>query len=155
MAKKRRIKKNTPTTESYQIEVDDWEVYYSFGLAPKRLMEGAYWEISKLILIGKIIFPVLKKISKARIEIAAEPQMDDHWQPEPTIKSAKAIGFMEILRGDEILIFYCSVPSRSLPYAALAVQSGKIKYVSIFGTKLKWRQGTISSVSLSTHREDE
>jgi hypothetical protein len=87
--------------------------------------------------------------------MADDPKLDDHWQPKPTIISAKAIGWMVIPRGNDNLTFYCSVPSRSLPYMALAVQSGKIKYASIFGTKLKWRQGTISSLSLSTHREEE
>lgn len=155
MAQKRKTKEDILIRESYQVEVDDWEVYYSFGLAPKHLMEGVYWETSKLILIGKIISPVIEKASKARIEISAEPQMDDHSQPKPTIVSAKATGWMEIPRGDDRMIFYCSVPSRSLPYLALSVQSGKIKHVSITGTKLKWRQGTISRLHLSAYREDE
>jgi hypothetical protein len=125
------------------------------NIAPKDLIEGVYWESSKLILIGRIIPPVSEKASKARSEIASDPQMDGHWQSKPTIVSAKAIGRMEIPRGDDKLIFCCSVPSRSLPNIALAVQSGKIKYASMFGTKLKWRRGTISSLSLSMHGEDE
>jgi hypothetical protein len=157
LARKRKTKINTPIRESYQIEVEDWEVDYHFGMntAPKDLIEGVYWEYSKLILIGRIILPSLKQASKARVEISGDPQMDDHWQPKPTIISAKAMGWMEIPRGDDRLILHCSVPSRSLPFIALAVQSGKIKYASIFGTKLKWRQGTISSLYLSTHREEE
>jgi hypothetical protein len=156
MAQKRKTK-TILIKDLYEIEVEDWEVNYHFGMntAPRDLIDGAYWESSKLILAGRIIAPALEKASKARIEIAGDPQMDDHWQPKPTIASAKAIGWMEIPRGDDRLIFYCSVPSRSLPYTALAIQSGKINYISIFGTKLKWRQGTISSLSLSTHREDE
>lgn len=156
MAQKRKTKENTLITESYEIEVVDWEVNYHFGIntVPKDLIEGVYCEYSKLILIGRIILPALEKASKARIEIADDPKLDDHWQPKPTIISAKAIGWMEVPRGDDRLIFYCSVPSRSLPYIALAVQSGKIKYSLIFGTMLKWRKGTISSLSLSTHREE-
>ena len=155
MTQKRKTK-STLITESYEIEVEDWEVNYHFGMntAPKDLIEGVYWEYSELILIGRIILPALEKASKARIEIADDPKLDDHWQPKPTIISAKAIGWMVIPRGDDSLIFYCSVPSRSLPYIALAVQSGKIKYATISGTKLKWRQGTISTLILSTHREE-
>ena len=122
---------------------------------PRNLIEGVYWECSKLILKGKILSPALKKADKARVEIKDDPQLDDHWQPEPTIISAKAIGWMEIPRGDDTLIFYCSIPSRSLPHLALAVDSGKIRFASIFGTKLKWRKGAISSVSLSKNREEE
>lgn len=155
MARKRK-KKDTPITESYEIKVEDWEVDYFFGIntAPK-IIEGVYWGSSRLILIGNIIRPALEKANKARIEIAADPRLDDHWKQEPTILSAKAIGWMEMPRGDEKIIFNCSIPSWSLPYIAVAVQSGKIKYASISGTKLKWRRGTISMISLSMHEEDE
>jgi hypothetical protein len=49
MAKKRKIKRNTLITESYEIEVEDWEAGYYFGMniAPKDLIEGVYWEYSK------------------------------------------------------------------------------------------------------------
>ena len=157
MAKKCKTKKEKPEKECYEIEVEDWEVYYHFGLntAPKDLIEGVYWEHSKLTLTGKILSPPVKKASKARIEIAVDPQLDDHWKAKPTIISAEAIGWMEIPRGDDTLIVYYSIPSRSFRYITLAVDSKKIKIASIFGTKLKWRRGTISSVSLSTNREEE
>jgi hypothetical protein len=117
-------------------------------------MEGVYWEHPKLLLTGKILSPGLEKANKTRVEIATDPRMDDYWKAEPTITSAKAIGWMEIPRGDDTLIFYCSIPARSLPFITLAVDSGKIKFVTIWGTKLKWRKGTISSVSLSKDREE-
>jgi hypothetical protein len=156
MAKQRQTKKDIPIKEFYEIEVEDWEMYFHFGIntTPKDWVSGAYWEFSHLILTGKIISPVLEKANKARIQLDDDPRMDDHWQPKPTIISAKAIGRMEIPRGDDTLIFYCSVPARSLPHIAIAMQSGKIKYSLIFGTKLKWRQGSISSISLSTQREE-
>ena len=116
-------------------------------------IDDVYWESSKLILTGKILSPALEKAGKTKIDIEAYPKMDDHWKEKPTIISAKEIGWMEIPRGDDTLIFYCSIPSYSLPYVALAVDSGKIKYVSIYGTKLKWRKGTISSVWLSKELE--
>ena len=157
MAKKRKTKKKKPEKEYYEIEVEDWEVYYNFGLntAPKDLIEGVFSEYSKLILTGKILSPIVKQASKARIEIAGDPQMDDHWKAQPTITSAKAIGWMEIPRGDDTLILHCWIPSRSFRYISLAVDSKKIKFASVFGPKLKWRRGTISSVSLSTNREEE
>ena len=156
MAKKRKKKKREPEKERYEIEVEDWEVAYRFELntAPKDLVEGVFWEHSRLILKGKILSPVLEKASKAKIEIASKPHMDDHWTTEPTIKSAKAIGWMEIPRGEDTLTFYCLIPSRSLPSVILAVDSGKIKFVTIWGTKLKWRKGTISSISLFKDREE-
>ena len=83
--KKRKSKK--PETESYQIEVEDWEVYYHFGIAPKTLndiIKGAYWETSKLTLVGKILSPTLEKATKARVDLSADPETDDHWAAKPT-----------------------------------------------------------------------
>lgn len=157
MAKKRRKKKEEHENETYEIEINDWEVAYRFGLnaLPKDLVRGVYWEYSKLILAGKILSPVVEKASKVRIEMTDEPQMDDHWKSKPTIISAEATGYMQIPRGDDTLTFYCSIPSRFLQNITLAVHSGKIQFVSISSTKLKSRQGTISSVTLSRAREDE
>ena len=157
MARKRKPKVTTPETEHYEIEIEDWEVDYHFALntTSKGLMEGVYWEHSKLILIGKLTSPLQGKASKTRIELAGDPQMDDYWKAKPTIISAKAIGWMEIPRGDDTLILYCSIPSQSFQLVAPSVQSGKIRFASVFGTKLKWRKGTIQSISLSTHREEE
>jgi hypothetical protein len=156
MAKKRKKKKKEVEKEIYEIEVEYWIPDYHFGLNPLRkdFGEGVYWEHPKLILTGRILSPVVEKASKTRVELAADPQMDDYWKAEPTITSARATGWMEIPRGDDTLIFYCSIPSQSLPFITLAVDSGKIKFVTIWGTKLKWRRGTISSVSLSKDREE-
>jgi hypothetical protein len=154
MVQNRKKKKFISIHELYEVEVEDWDADYYFRLAPKNIIEGVYWEIADLIITGKLISPVLDAVGKVIVKIKGDPKMDDHWQPEPTIISAKSIGWMDISRGDNRLTFYCSVPSRSLSYIALAVQSGKTKYASISGTKLKWRQGTISSISLSKNRED-
>lgn len=62
---------------------------------------------------------------------------------------------MTLLKGDDTLEFHCMVPSRSLAFIAVAAQSEKIKHATISGSKLKWRQGTISSFTFSTHREEE
>ncbi|MFC1577607.1 hypothetical protein ACFL36_01215 [Thermodesulfobacteriota bacterium] len=153
MAKKQK-KKKVREKLSYEIEVTDWDVYYHFGIAPKHLDMGAYWETSNLTLLGKILRPDLKIATKARIEFSADPEMTDYWSREPTIKSAKAVGFMEVPRGEGILQIRCSIPPRLSNNIHVAVSSGKIKYVTIFGEKLKWRKGLITSISLSAEREE-
>jgi len=151
----RKQKKNIIIPEFYKIEIEDWEADYHFGLAPKNIIEGVYWEGSNLIIIGNLTSPILDTVSKTKVELHGDPKLDDHWQQNPTIISAKAIGWIEITRQDNMLIFHCSVTYRSLPYLACAVHAKKIKYVSISGTKLKYRQGTISHISLSSQIEDE
>ena len=154
--RQKKRKKKKPENESYEIEIQDWEADYHFGLniLSRGSDGGAYWEHSKLILTGNILLPALEKANNARLELAGDPQMDDHWSVKPTIISSKAIGFMEIPRGDDTLLFYCSIPSRALPFVTQIVDSGKIKYASIFGTKLKWKKGTIARIGLSKHREE-
>jgi hypothetical protein len=97
------------------MEVEDWEVYYHFGIAPKILndiIRGAYWETSRLTLYGNILSPTLKNAMEARVDLVAEPEKEDHWAPNPTVLSSKAIGFMEIPKGKKVLQFYCSIPPR-------------------------------------------
>lgn len=147
-------KKNVPVIERYEIEVDDWEADYYFGLAPKNIIEGVYWEVSNLIIIGRLISPVLNIVGNVRVKIKADPEVDDHWKPNPTITAAKAIGRMAILR-DNTMEFYCSAPTYSLPYLAQAAHANKIRYISITGTKLRYKEGAISHISLSSQKEDE
>ncbi len=154
MAKKKK-KSKVQETQRYEIEVVDWEVYHHFGIAPKSLGEGTYWEILKLTLLGKIISPVLKIAEKAKIDISSSPEMEDHWTTEPTILSAKAIGFMEVPRGEDILQMHCSIPPRVSNNIHVAIASGKIKYISVFGEKLKWRRGLVFSITLSAELEEE
>lgn len=87
MARKR--KKNVPVIERYEIEVEDWDTDYYFGIAPKDIIEGVYWEGSGLIITGKLISPVLDIVSKTQVDIRIDPQVDDYWKAEPTIKAAK------------------------------------------------------------------
>jgi hypothetical protein len=153
----KKRKRKEPANVSYEVEVHDWEVHYHFGIAPKNLndiIRGVYWETSNLTLLGKILSPALKNASSVKIDISSDPQMEDYWTTKPTILSAKAIGWMEIPRGETGLHCHCSVPPRLSSQIHVAVSSGKVKFVSIDGTALKWRRGTILQFSLATNRDE-
>ena len=157
MAKK-RIKKKPPEKLNYEIEVTDWKGYYHLGIPPKNLndiIRGIFWETSTLTLFGNIIYPELKIANMARVDLTTKPEMADHWTTEPTIRSAKGVGFMEVPRGEEVLQIRCSIPPRLSNNMHVAVASGKIRYISIYGEKLKWRKGLIFDISLSDEREEE
>jgi len=81
--------------------------------------------------------------------------MEDHWTIEPTILSAKAIGFMEVPRGEDVFQMHCSIPPRVSNNIHVAIASRKIKYISVFGEKLKWRRGLVFSITLSAELEEE
>ena len=110
---------------------------------------------SGLILKGDIVAPTLKSANSARIRIMENPKLDDHWQPEPTVRSAKAIGWMEIPRGHDTITFHCWVPSRSFNIIPFAVKSEKVKFASIHGTKLKRRKGDVLGIRLLKNRDEE
>jgi len=117
--------------------------------SPPAILLREGWREGNKTRKRTILCPVVEKASKAKAELSAMPEMDDHWTREPTIPSAKAIGWMEIPRGEDTLIFHCFIPSRLLQNITLAAHVGKIRFVSIVGTKLKWRKGTISSIDFS------
>ena len=77
--RKKPRKKKIVEHEVYQIAMEDWEVYYSFGVDHRDYSSGVYWEISNLILMGKILSPELKSASKAKVTISADPEQEDHW----------------------------------------------------------------------------
>ncbi|MGD1151566.1 MAG: hypothetical protein ABR911_01630 [Syntrophales bacterium] len=143
--------------ERYEIAVEDWEVYYRFGIndVNKDIIQGDYWEISELILLGKIVSPALEKATRVKINITERPELDDHWKREDPDNPPLAVGWMEIPRSDDTLIMNCWIPSRSFGHVAISVASGKINYVSVFGTKLKRRRGKIFYIRLSAHREED
>lgn len=154
---KRKRTQSEPEWEQYEIEVEDWDADCFFHLREprKQSVEGVYWEYSKLTLKGKLLSPVVKQATKASIEITADPQLDDHWAPKPSIISAKANGWMYVFKERDTLVFNCSVTTRLFYFASLAVHSGKIKFASLTGTKLKWLKGTLKSITLSTIHEEE
>lgn len=61
---------------------------------------------------------------------------------------------MEVARGEDTLHLNCSIPSRLFNYVFSAVCCGKIRYVHIFGTKLKWQKGKIFDATFSTIRDE-
>jgi len=85
------------------------------------------------------------------ISIMETPELDDHWKEESPEKPLN-IGYMVILRDDETLFVDCRIPSRSFRYITMAMASKKIKFASVYGTRLKWRQGKVFYISLSTNR---
>jgi hypothetical protein len=137
MPPKRKRKK--PENKSYEIEVQDWKVYFHFGvnITRNRFDDGDYSEDSSLTLTGKILSPALKNVSKAEVNIWESQELDDHWKDAPTENQSYSIGMMQILRDNETLHCICWVPSRTFTNISGAAAAGKIKHAHIYGEKLK------------------
>ena len=158
MAKKKiKKKRKAPETVRYEFEVEDWEIYYNFGIrnTSKDSFEEDFWDISSLTLKSRLVSPVIKNAGKANIEIRGRPELDDHWKKPASEHPPVTIGYMEIPRSEDTLCIDCWVPSRAFLLIPAAVSSEKVKHVSILGEKLKWRKGKIFNITISTVREEE
>lgn len=155
--KQKNRKRKEPEDITYEIEVNDWKTYYHFGLnkRPTDNFPEVYWEFSNIILSGGIISPDLKIISKANIRINESPELNDHWKNKMLERQPLGIGYIKFEKDDDILEFNCWVSSPSFNNITVTVAHGKVKYVSIFGTKLKWKKGTIFNITLSTDKDEE
>jgi hypothetical protein len=153
---KKRKKKKTEY-ENYEIEIEDYEVDYHFGInfAGRCIAEGDYWEGVTLKLLGKLLYPELKNASKAEIVLSAEPGLDNHWKATHRDNPPYSIGRNQILNENETLFSVCWIPASSLQFLAVAVSNGKVGLASMYGEKLKWRQGSIFRISLSTTCEED
>ena len=130
-------------------------MYYDFGVnLSKKFHFTDYKEYSFIYLIGTLLPPGLKIANSCRVQIREEIDLDDHHEKRTNGKSPKAIGFMEVWRKDDVLRIYCSIPARSFQNILIALSSNQIRHASIFGTKLKWRQGDVFGITLSTYSEE-
>ena len=150
-------KKKKPENENYEFVIDDFDVDYHFGvnLSRDRIYDGNYWEGATINLNGKVTSPKIKNINKAVIALAARHELNEHWKDSPQEKPPNSIGMMQILNDNETLHSVCFVPSQSFPFIISAVVSGKVKFATIYGEKLRWRRAFISYFNIFTKLEDD
>ena len=153
--KKPKSKKNEKVW--YEIEIEDWEVGYTFGIndGPWDLFQGDFWEHLHIDLIGKIIKPTLKNASAAKVILIPTWKLDDYYKNVHREKKPTTTGMIDLPRGSDILEFHCYFPSRPFAALSVAVAAGKIKYASIAGTKLWYRKGDIKDLHLVTNKDED
>lgn len=150
--------KKARETEVYLFEIEGWEVDLDFGItmgSVKNLYPDDFWEHSRLIFSGKIQSPALKSATTAKITVSSEPNLDDYQKRPPLEKTPISIGLMEIPRGSYSLDCIAWIPHRIFSNAIVASSAGRVRYIRIFGEKLKWRKGSIFNISFQTTYEDE
>jgi hypothetical protein len=156
MPKVKTRKPKKPELEFYTIGISNWEMSCSFGINKgSRLHASAYFEDNCLVLSGPLIYPQLKISSMARLRIWDNPALDDHWKQEHGPDPFNFLGSMTVTTDDNTLEFFSKVPSRSLQLMVLAVSAGKVSYASIWGTRLRYRQGYVHRVELTQNLDEE
>jgi hypothetical protein len=80
--KRKKPKPKKHEREWYEIEIEDWEVGYSFGINNSLLdlVPGGFWEYLRINLNGKIIRPTLKNASRAKVILISTWKLDDYYK---------------------------------------------------------------------------
>ncbi len=91
----------------------------------------------------------------AEIYLTAEPEMDDHWKNDYNGERSSTVGCMQIL-GDKITLnFMATIPSRMHTNLQISLAAGKIKFVQVYGERLKWGRGLMYNISFATNAEED
>jgi hypothetical protein len=148
--KKRRTsrRRSAPDYEHYFVAVDRWEHYYGFGRGDPRFHTTPYSHTETLSWTGRVIHPEGLKYPKAVVTLSAREGL-----MAENAKSDTSIGSMNAR--DQEISAYVFIPAEHMGQLVGLAVSGRLKTISFVGEPLKWRQGLIRSISLSTEIEEE
>lgn len=152
--KKRNVKK--PETQVYMIDVSDWEVYYSFHGTERAKSHGLrrHGEEVSLTIHGDLTYPKYKTLSKARVYLTSEPEIDDHWRADFQGVTQSPVGFIQTCPDKIRLDVMASIPARLFTNLQTSLNASKLKIIQVYGERLKWGRGAVLWFSLSTKIEE-
>lgn len=147
MMKTRKKAKSPKRQEvSYCIEIEKWEMPYSFSIPPRKdIVEGPFWEHATLRISGKLLHPE-KLVGK---DINVYIIMDRRYttvleSPEKFSQEPERIGTLTI-RGDH-REYLGSLPFDAMQTICLLLQGENIKYVMLGGPSLYRGESAIRSI---------
>lgn len=135
---KHRKRPDEPIT--YDIQIDEWDWSYSFGVTHKRRQgEGPYDDFRHLHLKGTLLRPPHIKSKNVAVIIIPDPALD----PAQRSRNPRtAIGTMSAGRGE--LGALLSMPADGLTNLLVMLTASKFRFLSLEGTKLHYGQGTVT-----------
>ena len=150
--KRRKSRRKKPDEHvHYGIRVTGWDCYYSFRVSdPKsRFDYGPYSNIATVTFSGELTEPTNTKYANAALTLSAREDMSgERWSEPP-----KAIGSLSTC--EDTISAYVFVPMEHMAMLVSLAQSEKVQSVSIGGTRLRYRSGSVQSISLNTEPEEE
>lgn len=152
-AKKRKGHARKPKDElvHYVVQVTNWDCHYGFRISdPKNQFDdGPYSDLATLTFSGDLMEPANSKYSRAELTLSARNRMgEEKWREPPT-----AIGSLGAY--DETLTAYVFVPIEHMAMLVSLAASAKVQRVSILGTKLHYRSGSVRNIYIDTEPEGE
>ena len=127
----------------YVVEIENWDWSYSFGLDQSRNRDAPYREFRHLHITGKLLRPRSFRTDQVEITLMPDVRLKEEKRnrDEP-----HAVGALIMDRG--LLHVLLPFPADALMPALQALTAGKLRYVTIDGSPLHYRQGSIKYFSL-------
>ena len=149
--KSRRRRRVQEELVFYEVLVTDWDYYYSISPndARYRFGPGPYWEIQVVKFQGSISRPEGFKYPTCEVTLSGREGMQDEKFETPP----KTIGGLSA--HEDTLNAYVFIPCERVAEIVEIASTGRIKQISITGSRLKWRSGTVRDISVSTKIEEE
>jgi len=153
----------------YTIVIDSWSCDYSFGLNSmfdplrpyKDITDSIHREPFKeyrwLVFSGQFVEPPQLKEQKVEVKLSQEAYLNEamrdknlHLYKE---KPPNSVGFLEKQKsGIQCHVWF---PEDAMHIVLEAASANKIKYITLYGEKMRYRQASIFNFSLSEKPEDD
>ena len=130
---------------SYLIEYQSWQWHYSFGIGDPDYQDDRYLEFRHLHVIGKLIKPDSFELKPVELtlmpEIARNPPIPDN---QPSV----LIGVGSLRSRDGEITGLISIPHDALTPILQVLTRGKLRFLTLNGTRMRYRKCLIRSLAL-------
>jgi hypothetical protein len=153
----------------YSILIDGWSCDYSFGLNsmfnPLRpykdswdsIYHEPFTERRSFVFKGKFLEPRQLKEQKVEINLTQRHHLNEVERDKNlfyyTEHPPKAVGFLEKEKSGSRC--YVSFPEDAMQIVLEAASADKIKFITLYGEKMRYRQASIFNFSLREKAEDD
>jgi hypothetical protein len=148
-SRSKRRAKHAVVFDTYVLPIQSWNWIYSLGIYDVKWQpDEAYSEHRHLIVRGALDVP--KSIAGHKVELAFIPSRDLR-EPMPVGRERpRAVGSFNKSRGSDVLQGLLSMSEDVLPALLPMLISERLRYVVLFGEKLKRRSALIRSYSFQS-----
>lgn len=148
---RRRARQKHEEFVHYELHVNEWDYYYGIRVSdPKSSFDkGPYSELATLKFRGALMSPEDTRYPEGLLTLSARTDMMNERYQSPL----DAVGLLQAY--ENTLSAYIPVPAERFAELTAVASSGRVRFVSILGTRLRYRSGSIHNISVSTEFEEE
>ncbi|ACL04307.1 hypothetical protein Dalk_2614 [Desulfatibacillum aliphaticivorans] len=156
MATRKKRNKKVDEKVTYEISVQSWDMEYSFGVNRfQNVLSGVYLEHPCIYFIGALDAPEIKQCSQVKVRLLPNEDLSNHHKLSPNDRSPEGVGYMEIPKTEDVLKITCHLPPNGFQLVATWACLDKIKRINVYGTKLRYRQGTVIDIQLKPDQDED